>query len=691
MLDNLPANNYADETQPLFKMLRTEAFRFIVVSYNHYNLVRQLEQDLHARFPDRPFFKINAQEVEYRTISDSYAALGSGFYWIENFDDILRADRDSQGRETAEMALNNERRRHIAGGLNLRRDRWALSPIAMFVLVPTSAGPLYLRSIMEKMPDLWSFRSFVLELHRDYTPAEQPKQIEPTRTEAPRELDKETKASVQKELQRLLKQLDNTPADEHAYLLTLYPQIVDAQKELGAYQAALDTLRAWYTLATEPEKAAIAFKKGELYTTTGALSDALTAFKDALDRYSLQKDQLYIARCYRKIGDTYSDLGDLDKALAHYTTYHRMAETLHVMDAGNADFKNELAIAYSKLGGTHIVLGNLDTALTFFEEFSDLMEALHEAYPQNMDFKKGLAIAACWLGITHTSLGNLNNALTFFHQYNDLEKELHEAFPQSVEFKNGLAISYEKLGSTHSSLGNLDSALTFFEQYNDLEKALHEAFPQNVEFKNGLAISYEKLGSTHSSLGNLDSALTFFQQYNELEKELHESFPQNVEFKNGLAISYSKLGETHTSLGNLNSALTFFEKDLELSKELHEAFPQNVEFKKGLATAYEKLGETHTALGNLDSALTLFEEFSDLTKELHEAFLQNVDFKNGLAVSYSQLGRFYRDKKGDSQKAKEFLLLCHQLWKELSEAYPAYQEFKNNFGWAQQALADLDK
>ena len=38
-------DNYDEETKPLFKLLKTEAFRFVIVRYNHFSFVQQLEID----------------------------------------------------------------------------------------------------------------------------------------------------------------------------------------------------------------------------------------------------------------------------------------------------------------------------------------------------------------------------------------------------------------------------------------------------------------------------------------------------------------------------------------------------------------------------------------------------------------------------------------------------------------------
>lgn len=138
-------NNYIEETQPLFRLLRTEAFRFIIIRYNHYSLVNKLKEDLLQHFPNRPQNTIDARYTDYRSLVNHYFQAAKGFFFIENFDEIL---------------ANPE----IYSGLNQRRDKMAQYPIALIVIIPSSTEELFARQIMEKMPDLWSFRSLMLDL-----------------------------------------------------------------------------------------------------------------------------------------------------------------------------------------------------------------------------------------------------------------------------------------------------------------------------------------------------------------------------------------------------------------------------------------------------------------------------------------------------------------------------------------------
>ncbi|MDZ7878443.1 MAG: tetratricopeptide repeat protein [Saprospiraceae bacterium] len=544
MLDN---SNYTEETKPLFKLFKTEAFRFVVVRYNHYSFVQQLQKDLKTRFSDRPCHIANAKDIDYTQLMKDYLGLGRGFFILEGFDDVLKEDKvDKNSRP--EVAANNYRRKDITIGLNLRRDKLAQHPIALIVCVPASADALYAKIMIKKMPDLWSFRSWMLDIEGEIS---QELVKNPFNTEGVSSLPKEAieiesdadfLTQKQKELTRLRASLANTPDNEIEYRLTLYPQVVDVEIEIGDYQSALDTLDAWETVAFEDNKDEIWLKKGDVLTTIGKIEQALLLFEKAKDAYT------------------------------------------------KADNKENLAVSLSRIGNTHAALGNLDKALQFYEDYSKLEKQLYESYPNNVSFKNGLAISYQYLGYTHAALGNLDKALQFYEDDAELTKQLYESYPNNVEFKNNLAISYSKLGETHAALGNLDKALQFYEDDAELTKQLYESYPNNVEFKNNLAISYSKLGSTHAALGNLDKALQFYEDYSKLEKQLYESYPNNVEFKNGLAISYAKLGVfSRDAIKDKTKARLYFKQAETLWLELVRDAPQYVEFQKFLGMVQEIL------------------------------------------------------------------------------------------------------
>ena len=585
-------DNYAEETQPLFKLLRTEAFRFVIVRYNHYSFVEQLEKDLKRLFPNRPIKKVDAQKLDYTRITNAYFSLNRGFFFIKNFDDVLKEERDSLNVETPQYAAQNERRRHITAGLNLRRDKLAKFPIALFVFVPASTGELYAKIIMEKMPDLWSFRSYILDLEKDITLGRNfTNEVSKIGSDFQlSEIIVHANPNQLTELYRLLALLEKTPKNEIAYKLTLFPQITDAAIEAGAYERALIIIDEWEKNANESDKGIIWIKKGDVFITIGNIDKAIILFEKAFNYFEMKGDKANISVCLERLGSTYAALGNLDKALSFYEDYNRLKQELYSANPTNVDFKKDLANSYGHLGITHTSLGNLDKAMEFYEETNKIFKELYTAYSNNVDFKNGLAVSYEKLGQTHIALGNLEKALGFYEDETVLFEELYAAYPTNVEFKKGLAISYQFLGYMHTVLGNLNIALGFYEEYNRLNKELYAAYPTNVSFKYGLSISYSKLGEIYSALGDLDKALALNEKANSMIKELNLTFSNNVEFKDNLAESLCDLGKfSRDKLLDRVKAKGYFKQAESLWIELVRDAPKFVEFQKSLVQVQKVL------------------------------------------------------------------------------------------------------
>ena len=586
------SDNYVEETQPLFKLLRTEAFRFVIVRYNHYSFIRQLEEDLQQRFPERPIKKIDAKNIDYQQLITAYFALKKGFFFIENFDDILKEERDSLQKETPALAIENERRRHIAAGLNLRRDKLAKYPIALFVFLPASVDKLPAKTLMEKMPDLWSFRSWMLDLEK----GELKGSIDKIIVDNLRKLAKNNleiiKQTEKIKLNSLLLRLRSIPEEEVAYRLTLYPQIVDSATEIYDYQLALKSLNEWEVISNESDKGRIWLKKGDIFREKGELKTALSFFEKAKFHFEKNGDKANVGVCFSKLGDVQMDLG------------------------------------------------NLEIALNYFEKDLVSIKELYEAYPENVKFKGGLAISYFKLGDIEKALGNFNKALKFFEKGSVLSKELYKTYPENIRFKDSLAISYEKLGGMQKALGNLDKALQYFEDEMILFKELYATYPENVRFKEGLAVSYEKLGGMQKALGNLDAALNFFEERFVLAKELYVAYPENVSFKDNLAVSYLKLGDVHHDLGDLKTALQYFEDYSKLEKELYVAYPENVGYKNGLAISYCNLAQVYGALNKTQQAKSYFEQAAVLLAQLANDFPAYAEFQRNYKNVQQDLAKF---------------------------------------------------
>jgi tetratricopeptide (TPR) repeat protein len=686
-------DNYAEETQPLYKLFRTPAFRFVVVRFNHYSLVRRLQNDLRAQFPDRKVSTIDTEKATYQEILKTYLEQEEGFMFLENFEDILKRDADSQGKVTPEMTKNNKRRSSIAAGLNMRRDKLAKSPIAIIVFVFATAGELYVRSLMEKMPDLWSFRSLLLDLKLEQEVAtpkifQMEPQWEPTTVST---LGGTTREEKLAELDRLLNEVKTIPATETNYLKTLYEQIAELQKETGQYEEALEMLDKLYPILTyNAEKIRLQIIKSDILTITGRLNDAVTVLDQASIESTNSGDLFLKSIILQRLGDAFLALGNIDNVISYNESSTILLEKLLENDKQNIDYRHGLTISYGKLGSAYFDLGNIQKAIEYYDINIKVATDLYHSNPQNSDFKLKLAIIHEKLGTLFLSIGDVSKAKDFYEDSFRLKNELCLSFPQNIEYRHGLSISFEKLGNISQVLGKLNDALSFFEKSRNLKLQLYKEYPKNLAFKNGLAISLEKIGSINKSLGNFENAVISLTESFRLFKELYILNPQNVIYKKEVAISFQNLGNIYLKIGDFEQSFKFYEEYNKLLLELFDGFPQNIDFKFSLADSYSRLANIYIYKKNINEAVSVIEKCRELLNELIQSFPQNSSFKFGLADSLSTFAFSMRYFLKDEIMSKDYFLQSEKLLSELLATSPDHADFKKNLEQVQNELKKFD-
>jgi tetratricopeptide (TPR) repeat protein len=413
-------NNYAEETKPLFRLLRTEAFRFIVARYDHYSLVTKLKADLSEQFPDRPVLTVDATRIDYRTLVDRYYELGSGFYFIENFEAVLE---------------NPE----IYSGLNQRRDKLAKYPIALFGLISTTPDEQFARRVMEKMPDLWSFRSLLLDLKMaapDHTTEEirskgliSKQDIKSTGT-----LGGSSIPEKKKELKRLLKRAASATSRDDSFLRTVYAQIARLYEDLFLYDKAIEYHQKIEKICQESD------------------------------------DKAGLAETYNNIGIIYRKKGEWDRALEYYLKSEKFR-----IEVGN---KAGLAASYNNIGLIYSIKGEWDKALEYYLK--------SEKICIEIGYNEGLATSYNNIGLIYSNKGEWDKALEYYFKSEKVSIEIGD--------KATLATTYSNIGGIYGNKGEWDKAL---EYYLKSEKISIE-----VGDKAGLATTWFNLGTVLQQKGD---------------------------------------------------------------------------------------------------------------------------------------------------------------------------------------------
>ncbi|MFT4217399.1 MAG: tetratricopeptide repeat protein [Micropruina sp.] len=305
-------------------------------------------------------------------------------------------------------------------------------------------------------------------------------------------------------------------------------------------------------------------------------------------RYEDHADEHQLAIAIGSLGDSWTDLGDYQRASG---CRQRVVDLYRVLvKEASGHHTADLAEALRSLGSTLWSLGRYDEALTHHEEALHLYRDLAHTNPTK--HTDNLARALRSLGNTLWSLGRYDEALTHDEEALHLYRDLAHTNP--TRYTNDLASGLGNLGGTLWSLGRYDEALTHHEEALHLYRDLAHTNP--ARYTSDLASALENLGGTLRDLGRYDEALTHHEEALHLYRDLAHTNP--TRYTNDLASGLGNLGGTLWSLGRYDQALTHAEEALHLYRDLAHTNPTR--YANDLAQARQNLMTSLRALGRED-------------------------------------------------------------------------------------------
>jgi tetratricopeptide (TPR) repeat protein len=618
------SDNYADETKPLFKLLRTEAFRFVIVRYNHFSLVQQLEKDLKSLFPNRPLQKVDAQKLDYQRISKDYFSLENGFFFIQNFDSLLKEDKDRFGKETPLMSAENERRRHITAGLNLRRDKLAKYPIALFVFLPARGGELFAKIIMEKMPDLWSFRSIILDLETTKVSDKGNLKANAMQLDNVSDDSSLNKNKQLQEFNRLLSLLKKTPKHEVAYRLTLYPQIVDAAIAIGKYKEALSMLDKWETQANDNDRGDIWLNKGWVFTDMGSFDKAQKYLAKALTFFDKSRNVFKLALTFFRIGNTFGKQSDYVEAIASF-------EKAIALKPDFYEAFSNMGLSYSLKGESIKAIESYEQVIAikpdFYEALNDMgfLYALQGKNLKAIDFfEQAIAIKPddYWafndMGYAYYKLGNYDKAIECYQKSISITPNNHKVF--------------YNMGDAYFIKGDYDKAIECYQKVLEIKPDYHKAFYSKakayyIEGDNKKAIkSYQKAIEIKHDYDEAFHLMGLaYDNEGEYEKAI-ESYQEAIKIQPDNQNAYTDLGFCLIKFAIINEAETILLKAIELGG--------NVKGNMYLGHVYLCKNEEEKAVECYKTSLSHFENKDNFWKGMKDDYQYLVQY--GITEAYYQ-------------------------------------------------------
>ncbi len=329
-------------------------------------------------------------------------------------------------------------------------------------------------------------------------------------------------------------------------------------------------------------------KLADAKSILGRFEESRNHYNEALIKFSNKTDDIkksnFPLKMYRKIGDSWLNQGEFDKAMMF-------------IDQG-ISLKDDESLEICKLlnvkGWCLIYKGDYEEAQNIFKEELELSKKL--------DNTKEISQSYHNLGSLSIRLGDHEKAV----------EQLEKAISMWKEDDNqkGLYKSINNLGIIYLNQGDLDKATEYYERSLELNKMVGNEKDKASSLANLGSIEYLK-GKPRKALELMTECLQVFDKIGD---------------KRGKSNMLNNIGLIYRNLGKIEKALENHEKSLEINKEIGD--------KPGIASSLDSIGNIYVLKGKTEKA------YKNINKA-HEIF-NEINDVDGKAVTHSSLGRLYQ-------------------------------------------------
>jgi tetratricopeptide (TPR) repeat protein len=435
--------------------------------------------------------------------------------------------------------------------------------------------------------------------------------------------------------------LDDKIAEEEAErqrrLITLLEERAAILSLSFDYDAAKATLKR--LLMLDPDRVWRWIDLGDLWVTTGNLTEALAAFRNAGKAAQRTGDERERSVSQGMIGVVQQAQGDLAAALASYKATLAIQERLAKADPGNAGWQHDLSVSHEKIGDVQVEQGDLAAALTRYQASLAIRDRLAQADPGNAGWQRDLSVSHDRIGDVQVDQGELAAALTSYQASLAIRERLAKADPGNAGWQRDLSVSHNKIGDVQVAQGELAAALTSYQASLAIRERLAKADPGNAGWQRDLSVSLNKIGDVQVAQGELGAALTSYQASHDIFDRLAKADPGNAGWQRDLSVSHDRIGSLQLAQGELAAALTSHQASLAIRERLAKADPGNAGWQRDLAMSFGKIGRAQIAHGERVEALRLFQRGRAIVARLSERSPDNAQLPVDLAQFDAEIAR----------------------------------------------------
>jgi len=316
---------------------------------------------------------------------------------------------------------------------------------------------------------------------------------------------------------------------------------------------------------------------------------------------SIKSDPVFLSS-RMKLGDSYFDVADYDRALEIYSEALTVAES-----EGNINGRASVLMVF---GRVHWKRSEYDEALTQFTLSLLAFEQTNNLSGKGEVFNN--------IGIIFEEQGELDKAIEQYSQALEIHLQLDDRYREGVVLSN--------IGNIYLGRGDYQESLEYYNQAVTIFKELGNLFTVEL-IESNIGVVYDKLGEHEKSLEFHNRSILTAGKLGDREGE---------------SIGLNNIGMIYLESGEYDKAKDHYTRSLVIAEEIGYVYGK-IRGIANLGIVNQLLGKHKEALKQLESALLLAREIGDRPGEkeilgnIANIYIELSEYDKGLDYSYRRL------------------------------------------------------
>ena len=270
-----------------------------------------------------------------------------------------------------------------------------------------------------------------------------------------------------------------------------------------------------------------------------------------------EKESVRFARLYHRIGWSYDDLGDYNKALEYY------GKALEIRESKLGKDHPDTAATYNNIALVYDNKGDYDKALEYYGKALEIRESkLGEDHPYTAATYNNIAEA-------YRAKGDYDKAMEYYGKALKIkESKLGKDHPDT-------ATTYNNIAAVHYAKGDYDKALEYYGKALEIYKSkLGKDHPDT-------ALTYNNIAEVYRTKGENDNALEYHKKALKIrESKLGKDHPYT-------AATYNNIAGVHYAKGDYDKALEYYMKAFRILLNTIKNHPNTITCFQNIALCYQ--------------------------------------------------------------------------------------------------------